>query len=205
MVLNVRVRACPDRTSEESGTKGISDPLPLRGVPRRGEGCNRSARIIVERTSKSHPPSLRDTSPPDRCRAGLEGGDFTHPVFASGESTPLNRGEVFLPSFLRRGHAVSVGVVDDLISDPLPLRGVPRRGEVCNRSARIIVERTSKSHPPSLRDTSLEGGDFAMTLIFLSCILHLNLKVLKLIIAERIPIIQNRTTIFDSSIPFNSK
>ena len=103
MVLNVRVRACPDRTSEESDSDRTSDPLPLRGVPLRGEGCNRSARIILERTSKSHPPSLRDTS--------LEGGDFTHPVFAFGESTPLNRGELLLPSFLRRGHAVSVGVV----------------------------------------------------------------------------------------------
>ena len=115
MVLNVRVRACPDRTSEESDSDRTSDPLPLRGVPRRGEGCNRSARIILERTSKLH-------------------------------TLPINRD-----------------------------------------------------------DTSLKGGGFAMTLIFLSCILHLNLKVLKLIIAERIPIIQNRTTIFDSSIPFNSK
>ena len=41
---------------------------------------------------------------------------------------------------------------------PLPLRGVTRRGEGCNRSTTIILVRASESHPPSLRDTSLEGG-----------------------------------------------
>ena len=53
---------------------------------------------------------------------------------------------------------VRSGFTTNYIHDPLPLRGVPRRGEGCNLLEAIILERTSESHPPSLRDTSLKGG-----------------------------------------------
>jgi len=72
---------------------------------------------------------------------------------------------MILPSFPRRGLrggclSWRTGQVPTRTPDPLPLRGVPRRGEGCNRSMKIILERTSESHPPSLRDTSLKGGGF---------------------------------------------
>ena len=43
---------------------------------------------------------------------------------------------------------------------PLPLRGVPRRGEGCDYSIPRSTKRILQLHPPSLRDTSLKGGGF---------------------------------------------
>jgi len=44
--------------------------------------------------------------------------------------------------------------------DPLPLRGVPRRGEGCNLSEAVKLEKTAESHPLPINrdDTSLKGG-----------------------------------------------
>jgi len=68
VVLKVRSGEAPTRTSV---------PLPSRGVPRRGEGCNRSVTVFLERTPESHPPSLRDTS--------LKGGGIVSSPYKGGD------------------------------------------------------------------------------------------------------------------------